>query len=193
MSPIARIQSNLLQLIGLACFVFASNANAILPIETLDTVKGAKAYFIQTKALPIIDVEVSIDAGSRYDPDNKNGVAALTAQLLTLGTGSGKSSLNEAQIADQIADLGASISVTASSERTVLRMRSLSRTDLREQVVQLASLILVKPSYDSKVLDREKQRLITALLEAQTKPETILQQNLRKAVYGKYPLAYFPG
>ena len=58
--------------------------------------------------------------------------------------------------------------------------------------MQLAALILAKPSYDSKVLEREKQRLITALLEAQTKPETILQQNLRKAVYGKYPLAYFP-
>ena len=190
MSPFTRMRSTLLQLIGLASFAFASSANAILPIETLDTVKGAKAYFIQTKALPIIDVEVSIDAGSRYDLENKNGVAALTAQLLTLGTGSGKSSLNEAQIADQIADLGASISVAASSERTVLRIRSLSRSDLREQVVQLASLILAKPSYDSKVLDREKQRLITALLEAQTKPETILQQNLRKAVYGKYPLAY---
>ena len=86
--------------------------------------------------------------------------------------------MNEAQIADQIADLGASISVAASSERTLLRIRSLSRTDLREQVVQLASVILAKPSYDGKVLDREKQRLITALLEAQTKPETILQQNL---------------
>ena len=186
------VQSVVLQLIVLGCLVFTGSAKAILPIQTLDTVKGAKTYFIQTKSLPIIDVEVSIDAGSRYDPENKSGVAALTAQLLTLGTGSGKSSMSEAQIADEIADLGASISVAASGERTVLRIRSLSRTDLRERVVQLASLILSKPSYDSKVLDREKQRLITALLEAQTKPETILQQNLRKAVYGKYPLAYFP-
>jgi len=149
------MQSAILQSITLGLLVFAGSAKAILPIQTLDTVKGAKAYFIQTKALPIIDVEVSIDAGSRYDPENKSGVASLTAQLLTLGTGSGKSSLNEAQIADQIADLGASISVAASGERTVLRIRSLSRTDLRDQVVQLASLILAKPSYDSKVLDRE--------------------------------------
>ena len=162
------VQAAVLQSIIFGLLIFSGSAKAILPIETLDTVKGAKAYFIQTKSLPIIDVEVSIDAGSRYDPDNKNGVAALTAQLLTLGTSSGKSSLNEAQIADQIADLGASISVAASSERTVLRIRSLSRTDLREQVVQLASLILAKPSYDSQVLDREMQRLITALLEAQS-------------------------
>jgi zinc protease len=82
--------------------------------------------------------------------------------------------------------------MAASSERTVLRIRSLSRADLREQVVQLAAVILAKPSYDANVVDREKQRLITALLEAQTKPETILQQNLRRAVYGKYPLAYYP-
>ena len=192
MSTITRIQFAPLQVIGLALLLFASSAKAILPIETLDTVKGAKAYLIQTKSLPMIDVEVSIDAGSRYDPENKNGLASLAAQLSTLGAGSGKASLSEAQIADAIADLGASISVSASSERTILRIRSLSRADLREQVVQLAAIILAKPSYDAKVVDREKQRLITALLEAQTKPETILQQNLRRAVYGKYPLAYYP-
>ena len=192
MSTITRIQFAPLQVIGLALLLFASSAKAILPIETLDTVKGAKAYLIQTKSLPMIDVEVSIDAGSRYDPENKNGLASLAAQLSTLGAGSGKASLSEAQIADAIADLGASISVSASSERTILRIRSLSRADLREQVVQLAAVILAKPSYDAKVVDREKQRLITALLEAQTKPETILQQNLRRAVYGKYPLAYYP-
>lgn len=192
MSPITRIQFTPLRVFGLAFLLFAGNAKAILPIETLDAAKGAKAYLIQTKSLPIIDVEVSIDAGSRYDPENKNGLASLAAQLSTLGAGSGKASLSEAQIADAIADLGASISVAASSERTVLRIRSLSRADLREQVVQLAAVILAKPSYDIKVVDREKQRLITALLEAQTKPETILQQNLRRAVYGKYPLAYYP-
>jgi zinc protease len=192
MSSNTRIQFTLLRLISLAFLLFAGGAKAILPIETLDTVKGAKAYLIQTKSLPIIDVEVSIDAGSRYDPENKNGVASLAAQLSTLGAGSGKAAVSEAQIADAIADLGASISVAASSERTVLRIRSLSRPDLRERVVQLAALILAKPSYDAKVVDREKQRLITALLEAQTKPETILQQNLRRAVYGKYPLAYYP-
>lgn len=192
MSTITRIQFAPLRVIGLALLLFASSAKAILPIETLDTVKGAKAYLIQTKSLPMIDVEVSIDAGSRYDPENKNGLASLAAQLSTLGAGSGKASLSEAQIADAIADLGASISVSASSERTILRIRSLSRADLREQVVQLAAVILAKPNYDAKVVDREKQRLITALLEAQTKPETILQQNLRRAVYGKYPLAYYP-
>jgi zinc protease len=192
MISITRIQFTLLRLIGLGFLLFVGSAKAILPIETLDTVKGAKAYLIQTKSLPIIDVEVSIDAGSRYDPENKNGIASLAAQLSTLGAGSGKAAVSEAQIADAIADLGASISVAASSERTVLRIRSLSRPDLREPVVQLAALILAKPSYDAKVVDREKQRLITALLEAQTKPETILQQNLRRAVYGKYPLAYYP-
>jgi len=33
-----------------------SNAYAILPIEQLDSYKGAKAYLVQTKALPMVDI-----------------------------------------------------------------------------------------------------------------------------------------
>lgn len=187
-----KIKKSILQAVGAVAILFAGSAHALLPIETLDSVKGAKAYLIQTKSLPIIDVEVSIDAGSRYDPEQKSGLASLAAQLMTLGAGAGKAGLTEAQIADQIADLGASITTSASGERAVLRLRSLSRVDLRDQVSQLAALLLAKPSYDQKVVEREKQRLSTALLEAQTKPETVLQQRLRKAVYGSYPLANYP-
>ena len=49
----------------LFAFGLLSNANAILPIEKLDSYKGAKAYLVQTRALPMVDIEVSIDAGDR--------------------------------------------------------------------------------------------------------------------------------
>ena len=42
-------------------FGFIASANAILPIEKLDAYKGAKAFLVQTKALPMVDIEVSID------------------------------------------------------------------------------------------------------------------------------------
>lgn len=45
-----------------------ASAHAILPIEQLESFKGAKAYLVQTKSLPMVDVEISIDAGDRYDP-----------------------------------------------------------------------------------------------------------------------------
>lgn len=167
-------------------------AHAILPIEKLDSFKGAKAYLVQTKTLPMVDIEVSIDAGDRYDPSAKNGLATMTAQLMSYGARMDKVQLSEAQIADEIADLGANIGFVVSGERAALRIRSLSRKDLRERAVQLASAMLSSPIYDAKVLVREKQRMTTVLLEAETKPESVLERKFRKSVYGNYPLALSP-
>ena len=173
-------------------FCLFSNAHAILPIEKLDSYKGAKAYLVQTKALPMVDIEVSIDAGDRYDPAGKSGLADMVAGLMNYGVKSGKGVLNEAQIADEIADLGANIGLSVSGERAILRIRSLSRKDLRDRAVQLAAAMLSAPTYDSKIVEREKQRTITSLLEAETKPEFVLERRFKKSVYENYPLADSP-
>ena len=169
-----------------------SNAYAILPIEKLDSYKGAQAYLVQTKALPMVDIEVSIDAGDRYDPSGKSGVADMVAGLMNYGARGDKGLLTEAQIADEIADLGANIGLSVGGERAILRIRSLSRKDLRDRAVQLAAAMLSAPSYDPKIVEREKQRTITSLREAETKPEFVLERRFKKSVYGNYPLADSP-
>ena len=169
-----------------------TSAHAILPIEKLDSVKGAKAYLVQTKALPMVDIEISIDAGDRYDPIAKSGLATVVGQLMNYGAKSEKGILSEAQIADEIADLGANLGISVSGERAVMRIRTLSRKDLRDRAVQLASAMLSAPTYDANILAREKQRMTTALLEADTKPESVLDRRFRKSVYGSYPLANSP-
>jgi len=168
------------------------SAYAILPIEKLDSYKGAKVFLVQTKALPMVDIEISIDAGDRYDPNNKSGLADMAAGLMNYGARGDKGVLTEAQIADEIADLGASIGVSAGGERTIMRIRSLSRKDLRDRAVQLAATMLSSPLYDAKILEREKQRSITNLLEAETKPEFVLDRRFKKSVYGNYPLGNSP-
>ena len=171
---------------------FIGNAHAILPIEQLDSFKSAKAYLVQTKALPMVDIEISIDAGDRYDPDGKSGLADMTAALMKYGVRDSKGILTEAQIADEIADLGANIGLSVGGERAILRIRSLSRKDLRDRAVQLAAAMLSAPIYDPKIVEREKQRAITSLLEAETKPEFVLERRFKKSVYGNYPLADTP-
>jgi zinc protease len=173
-------------------FGFIASANAILPIEKLDAYKGAKAFLVQTKALPMVDIEVSIDAGDRYDPAGKSGLADMTAGLMNYGVRGDRGLLNEAQIADEIADLGANIGLSVSGERAILRIRTLSRKDLRDRAVQLAASMLSSPTYDANILAREKQRTITSLLEAETKPEYVLERRFKKMLYGAYPLADTP-
>lgn len=176
----------------LLSFGLINHAYAILPIEKLDSYKGAQAYLVQTKSLPMVDIEVSIDAGDRYDPSGKSGVADMVAGLMNYGARGDKGLLTEAQIADEIADLGANIGLSVSGERAILRIRSLSRKDLRDKVVQLAAAMLSAPTYDPKIVEREKQRTITSLREAETKPEFVLERRFKKSVYGNYPLADSP-
>ena len=176
----------------LLIFGLLGNAYAILPIEKLDSYKGAQAYLVQTKALPMVDIEVSIDAGDRYDPVGKSGVADMVAGLMNYGAKGDQGLLTEAQIADEIADLGANIGLSVGGERAILRIRSLSRKDLRDRAVQLAAAMLSAPTYDPKIVEREKQRTITSLREAETKPEFVLERRFKKSVYGNYPLADSP-
>ena len=140
----------------------------------------------------MVDIEVSIDAGDRYDPAGKSGLADMAAGLMNYGVRGDKGLLNEAQIADEIADLGANIGLSVSGERAILRIRTLSRKDLRDRAVQLAASMLSAPTYDANILAREKQRTITSLLEAETKPEYVLERRFKKMVYGSYPLADTP-
>ena len=178
--------------ICLLSFGVFNSAQAILPIEKLDSYNGAKAYLVQTKTLPMVDIEISIDAGDRYDPVGKSGLADMTAALMNYGARGSEGALNEAQIADEIADLGANIGLSVSGERATLRIRSLSRKDLRDRAVKLAAAMLSAPIYDPKIVEREKQRTITSLLEAETKPEFVLDRRFKKSVYGNYPLANSP-
>jgi zinc protease len=178
--------------ICLLSFSVFNSAFAILPIEKLDSYNGAQAYLVQTKTLPMVDIEVSIDAGDRYDPVGKSGLADMTAALMNYGVRGSEGPLNEAQIADEIADLGANIGLSVSGERATLRIRSLSRKDLRDRAVRLAAAMLSAPTYDSKIVEREKQRTVTNLLEAETKPEFVLERRFKKSVYGNNPLANTP-
>ena len=48
-----------------------------LPLQQWKTSNGAKVMFVGTSAIPMIDISVEFDAGSRLDPAGKSGLAAL--------------------------------------------------------------------------------------------------------------------
>ena len=167
-------------------------AYAVLPIQEIALSNGSKAYLVQATTIPMIDIEISIDAGSRYDPKEKSGLAGLTAALLTRGIQWQGGILNEAQQADAIADLGASISASASGERTIVRARSLSKPDILNSVLDLLSATIASPVFDTQIIAREKQRISSAITEGDTKPEVVLQKRFRKELFRNYPLAESP-
>ncbi|MEB2336043.1 MAG: insulinase family protein, partial [Burkholderiales bacterium] len=48
--------------------VFACAAHAALPIQHWTTPNGARVYFVRADTIPMLDVSLGFDAGSRFDP-----------------------------------------------------------------------------------------------------------------------------
>ena len=59
-------------------------AQAAIAIEHWTAPSGARVFFVENHALPMLDVQVSFAAGTSYDPPERAGVAALTQTVIDL-------------------------------------------------------------------------------------------------------------
>ncbi|MFZ2909882.1 MAG: insulinase family protein, partial [Candidatus Desulfobacillus denitrificans] len=65
----------------------ATLAQAGPRIEHWTAPSGARVFFIESRVVPIIDVQVDFAAGGAYAPADKAGLAGLTRGLLDTGAG----------------------------------------------------------------------------------------------------------
>jgi zinc protease len=107
--------------------LLAHSALAGVKIEHWVSPSGAKVYFVESRVLPMLDVQVDFVAGSMFDPAGKPGVAALTRGSLDLGAGE----RDETAIAEQLADIGANLGGGADTDRSSVSIRTLSALDTR--------------------------------------------------------------
>jgi zinc protease len=181
---------------GLACtalaFAFVAPASAALPIQKWQQPSGAQVYLIESRSLPMVDVEVDFDAGSRRDPADKAGLASVTADMTDKGlvARDGDPALDENQLSDAWADLGAAFGGGAGEDRMSFTLRTLTYPDLLPKAVQLAARELAEPAFPEDIWNRERQRMIAAIREANTRPGTVAGKAFVHAVYGTHPYGY---
>ncbi|MHA7679001.1 M16 family metallopeptidase [Cupriavidus sp. PET2-C1] len=186
------------RLAGAACAALALIASqaalAAIPIEQWTTSTGARVYFVRSPSIPMLDVNMDFDAGSRYDPAGKAGLATLASALLDKGAAAqdGQPARNEAQVADAFADTGADFGGAASSDRGGIGLRTLTSEPELSQSLALAGQLIKAPAYPDAVVAREKQRLITAIREADTKPGVIADKMVSRAIYPSHPYGVSP-
>ena len=179
----------------LCCSAFAlvaGIAHAALPVQSWIAKSGAKVLFVEARSIPMIDLNIDFDAGSRYDPVNRAGLAAMTHDLLALGATVGNQSLSEQQIADLFADAGAQRGGGADLDRAGMSVRTLSSKPERELVLETLAGILSAPAFPEAVLTREKARRVAAIKEEDTKPEIIADRAFDRALYGEHPYGRNP-
>ncbi|MBS1145433.1 MAG: insulinase family protein [Proteobacteria bacterium] len=158
-------------------------ALAGVKIEHWISPSGARVYFVESRALPILDVQVDFAAGSMFDPEGKSGLAALTRSTLDLGAGK----FDETAIAEQMADIGASLAGSADTDRASVSLRTLAARDKREPALEILKSVLHAPRFDADIFEREKARTIAALKEAMTRPDSIAGKAFWAAMYPNHP------
>jgi len=168
---------------GVSLCLLAQFAEAGPKIQHWLAPSGAKVFFVESHALPILDVQVDFVAGTAYDPAGKSGLASLTRGLLDQGA----EGLDETQIANRMADLGATFSGGADMDRASVGLRTLSAADKRGPALDILRAVLVSPRFPAEVFAREKARSIAALKEALTRPEAIAGKAFWLAMYPGHP------
>ncbi|HEY0878756.1 MAG TPA: pitrilysin family protein [Zeimonas sp.] len=181
---VARSAARALRLLLAASLAFfALAAHSALPIEHWTTSNGARVYFVRADTIPMLDVRVDFDAGARLDPPGKTGLASLTAAML----GRGIDEADEAQIAERFARIGAQRGAGAGDDRANVSLRTLTGERQADEAIGLLAAIVSRPTFPDAVLGRERQRIIQAIREAETKPENIAQKNFDAMLYGAHP------
>jgi zinc protease len=163
--------------------LIAQSALAGVKIEHWVSPSGARVYFIESRVLPMLDVQVDFAAGSMFDPTGKSGLAALTRGELDLGA----AGRDETAIAEQLADIGANLGGGADTDRASVALRTLSAKDKREPALEILRDVLHKPLFDAAIFEREKARTIAGLKEAMTRPDSIAGKAFWVAMYPSHP------
>lgn len=164
----------------------AGPAQAILPIQHWQTTSGARVYFVENRDLPMLDLSVEFPAGAGFDTKDKSGAANMTNRVLRLGA----EGMDEDEIARRLADVGAQLSGSFDSDRAGLALRTLSSREERTQALDVFARILQRPTFPAKVLEREKVRLVAALKEADTQPDSIASVTFYRLLYRDHPYGF---
>lgn len=176
-------------LVGVMCFLgLSSIAWAAIPIQQWTTDNGSKVLFVETHAIPVIDINVDFDAGSRRDPAVKSGLAALTNASLDKGiSNAGGLTVPEAKILDTFADVGAARSNSINMDKAGYTLRVLSGQEQSDKAIGMLSELLAAPSFPAELLKRDKARLIASIKEEETRPESIAAKAFKKGIYPTHP------
>jgi zinc protease len=171
--------------------LFAGLAQAGPEIEHWTAPSGARVFFIESRVVPIVDVQIDFAAGGAYvpeAPEGKAGVAGLTRSLMEMGAGE----LDEEQIAERLADSAAMLGGGADQDRASVSLRTLSSPREREAALALMQLVLQKPTFPAAALEREKARVIAGIREADTRPGSIAAKRFAAALYPAHPYGRVP-
>lgn len=140
---------------------------------------GLRVIFIQNNKLPLVRLNLMLNAGSKFDPESKHGLSYLTSLVIDEGA----DGMDALQLSDEFDMLGSSFNVSTDNDLINLSLQTLSENFDRS--LELFSKVLLKPSFNDDDFNREKKKLITRIMQSKDEPDFLADQIFDRVILGK--------
>lgn len=162
------------------------NTFAAPQIQTWETPRGVRVYFVGTSQLPMLDIQVVFDAGTVRDPEGKRGVALLANSLMDQSAGG----LDADRISFEFERLGAEFGSQSGYDSASVSLRSLADPAKLQPALDNLQTVLSRPDYQTEDLDRQRKQLLVGIQGKQQSPGDIADEKFMEAIYQGHPYGY---
>ena len=145
---------------------------------------GLSATMVPYGEVPKVTVSMVVEVGNVHEAQNQNGLADVVGNLMQEGT----ATRNAKQIAEEVARMGGTLSVSVSPNQTTIYGTALS--EYGPELVRLMGDVLQKPAFPESELARIKNDLKRQMNLARSQPGTQAQTKFRAALYPNHPYGY---
>lgn len=140
---------------------------------------GLPVYLVEKNDVPIVQINLYFNAGSIFDPNDKLGLARLTADMMDEGAGD----RDALALSEEIEYLGISLSTYANNEQ--LGVNLFSPTSKLNEALGLMSDVVLRPRFAEKELDRKRTEYIVRLAQAHDQSGFVATTAFQQMVFGK--------
>jgi zinc protease len=148
---------------------------------TTKTEGGTPLYLIENHEQPLVSVTLYLRNGSASDTPGTEGLAAMSAELLTKGT----ATRTATQIAEEIDFVGGSLGASASWDSCTISTSVLTR--YLPTALDLLADVTLNPAFAGEELDRAKLQRIASIKQAKSDPSYLSEAIFSKRVFEPHP------
>ncbi len=148
-------------------------------VQTTMLPNGLTLAVVEMHKVPVVDVQLLVDAGAARDPSNAPGLATFTATMLQQGAGA-RSALD---VADEAAFLGAPLGTTASFDGANASIHVPKRR--LEAALDLLADVVLRPAFADSEIARQRELRAAQLVQQRDEPVAVANVAFPAIVYGR--------
>lgn len=184
-SPVSRVDTpdTVTPLAGKAPPALAPRPLNLPAPTTYKMPNGLTVILLEEHRVPFVTFQLGIKSGDANDPKNMQGLATITADLLTEGAAKRTSK----EIANEVDFIGGAMKAASDADFTVVSGSALSKYS--EKFFNILSDVLQQPTFPEEELTLEKTNLLEALNMKRSQPDFLADERFSKVVFGDHAYA----